>query len=174
MQIVKKLFSDAYLVKNKLQQDKRGKFIKFQKEIIIKNKKIKFNQFCYSFNDNKYTFRGIHYQKYPLQERKLVTCVKGEILDIVVDLNKNSKTYLKYKFIKLSQNNNYSLYLGKHYAHGFLTLTKNTSILYLINGTYDQKKQTGILWNDPSLKIKWPKKPKIISTRDKNFKKIMI
>ena len=172
MQIVKKLFSGVYLIKNKFQKDKRGKFIKFKYNFKIKKEKIKFNQFCYSFNKEKYTLRGIHFQKYPFQEKKLVTCVEGEILDIIVDLNKNSKTYLKYKFIKLNHKNMYSLFIGKAYAHGFLTLTKNVSILYQIDGQYKKAKQTGLLWNDPSLKIKWPKKPKVISLKDKQFKKL--
>ena len=75
MQIVKKLFSGVYLIKNKFQKDKRGKFIKFKYDFKIKKEKIKFNQFCYSFNKEKYTLRGIHFQKYPFQEKKLVTCV---------------------------------------------------------------------------------------------------
>lgn len=172
MKVIKKIFADVFLVKNEFQKDKRGQFIKFQNEFKIKNKKIKFNQFCYSSNKNKYTLRGIHFQKYPFQEKKLITCVEGKILDIIVDLDKKSKTYLNYKLINLSERNMFSLYVGRNYAHGFLTLSKNTSILYLINGTYIKTKQTGLLWNDPALKIKLPEKPKIISFRDKNFDKI--
>jgi dTDP-4-dehydrorhamnose 3,5-epimerase len=174
MEIIKKLFKDAYIIKNKFQNDKRGKFIKFKQEIKIRNKKIKFDQFCYSSNKNKYTLRGIHYQKHPDQEEKLITCVEGKILDIIVDLNKNSKTYLNHKFINLNQNNMYSLYIGKNYAHGFLTLSKNSIILYQIKGYYKKLKQDGILWNDPFLNIKWPKKPLVISNRDKKFKKIIL
>ncbi len=172
MKVIRKIFADVFLVKNEFQKDKRGQFIKFQNEFKIKNKKIKFNQFCYSSNKNKYTLRGIHFQKYPFQEKKLITCVEGKILDIIVDLDKKSKTYLNYKLINLSERNMFSLYVGRNYAHGFLTLSKNTSILYLINGTYIKTKQTGLLWNDPALKIKLPEKPKIISFRDKNFDKI--
>ena len=174
MKILKKIFSDVYLVTNKHIDDKRGRFIKFNQEIIIKNKKVKFNQFCYSSNIKKHTFRGIHFQKYPYQEKKLVTCVEGEILDIVVDLNKKSKTYLKYKFIKLDQNTMYSLYIGKNYAHGFLTLTDKAIILYQIKGHYFKKEQSGLLWDDPTLKIKWPIKPKLLSSRDKSFNKIAL
>ena len=174
MQIIKKLFLNAYLIKNKFQKDNRGSFIKFNQKIIIKNKQIKFDQFCYSENTYRNTLRGIHYQKYPFQEEKLITCVKGKILDVVVDLNKKSKTYLNYKFINLNESNMYSLYIGKDYAHGFLTISKNATILYQIKGPYKRFKQTGILWNDPLLKIKWPNKPHVISNRDKKFKKIII
>jgi len=174
MPILKKLFSDVYLIKNNFQNDKRGQFIKFNQEIKIKNQKIKFNQFCYSLNKKKYTLRGIHFQKFPSQERKLITCVHGKILDVVVDLDKKSKTYLKHKFINLNNNNMYSLYLGKNYAHGFLTLTDKTIILYQINAPYIKSKQSGLLWNDPLLNIKWPNKPKVISFRDMNFKKIKL
>jgi len=174
MQIIKKLFINAYLIKNKFQKDDRGSFIKFNQEIKIKNKKIKFDQFCYSVNKSRYTLRGIHYQRYPFQEEKLITCVEGKILDVIVDLNKKSKTYLNYKFINLNQSNMYSLYIGKDYAHGFLTISKNATILYQIKGPYKKFKQAGILWNDPLLNIKWPNKPRVISIRDKKFKKIII
>ena len=133
MKVIKKIFADVFLVKNEFQKDKRGQFIKFQNEFKIKNKKIKFNQFCYSSNKNKYTLRGIHFQKYPFQEKKLITCVEGKILDIIVDLDKKSKTYLNYKLINLSERNMFSLYVGRNYAHGFLTLSKNTSILFSSN-----------------------------------------
>ena len=172
MIISKKIFSDVYLIKNNFNNDKRGKFLKFNHEIIIKKKRIKFNQFCYSLNKKKNTFRGIHFQKYPYQEIKLVTCVEGKILDIIIDLNKKSKTYLKYKFVKLNQNKMHSLYIGKNYAHGFLTLTNKTTILYQISGPYIKSKQSGLLWSDPALKIKLPTKPKLISLRDKSFNKI--
>ena len=172
MPILKKLFSDAYLIKNNFQNDSRGKFIKFDHEIKIKNKKIQFNQFCYSENKKKHTFRGIHFQKYPFQEKKLITCVEGKILDVILDLDKKSKTYLKYRFIKLDENNTHSIYIGKNYAHGFLTLTDKATILYQISAPYIKSKQSGLLWNDPLLNIKWPTKPKVISYRDNNFKKI--
>jgi len=174
MQIVKKIFTNAYIIKNKFQKDDRGSFIKFKQEIKIKNKKIKFDQFCYSLNKDRYTLRGIHYQKYPFQEEKLITCVEGKILDIIIDVNKKSDTYLSHKFINLNQSNMLSLYIGKDYAHGFLTLSKNATILYQIKGIYKKFKQTGMLWNDPLLNIKWPKKPSVISARDKKFKKIIL
>jgi dTDP-4-dehydrorhamnose 3,5-epimerase len=172
MQIIQKLFSDAYLIKNNFQKDKRGKFIKFNHEIIVKKQKIKFNQFCYSSNEKKHTLRGIHFQKYPFQEKKLITCVEGKILDVIVDIDRKSQTYLKYKFINLNENNMHSIYVGKSYAHGFLTLTDKVKILYQIEAPYIKSKQSGLLWNDPFLNIKWPFKPKIISYKDSNFKKV--
>jgi dTDP-4-dehydrorhamnose 3,5-epimerase len=172
MKIIKKIFANVFLIKNNFQKDKRGKFIKFNSKIKIRNKDINFNQFCYSLNKNKLTLRGLHFQKKPFQEEKLITCVKGKILDVVMDINKYSKTYLQYKFINLNEKNMYSLYIGKDYAHGFLTLTKDTSVLYQIKGIYIRSKQSGLSWNDPSLKIKWPAKPRIISIKDKKFKNI--
>ena len=168
MEIIKKLFKDAYIIKNKFQSDKRGKFIKFKQEIKIRNKKIKFDQFCYSSNKNKYTLRGIHYQKHPDQEEKLITCVEGKILDIIVDLNKNSKTYLNHKFINLNQNNMYSLYIGKNYAHGFLTLEKENYIIYSCTKYRDGKNEIAIKFDDKNLNIKWPSNKPIISAKDKN------
>ena len=171
MKIIKRIFKDVFLIKNNYQKDKRGKFIKFNSEIKLK-KKTNFNQFCYSVNKKKFTLRGLHFQKKPFQEEKLITCVKGKILDIVLDINKNSKTYLKYKFVSLNDKNMHSLYIGKDYANGFLTLTNDATILYQIKGTYIKSKQSGYYWNDPLLKIKWPSKPKVLSTKDKKFKNI--
>lgn len=172
MKIIKEVLKDIFLIKNDFQKDNRGKFIKFNNNIILKNKKINFDQFCYSINKKKFTLRGLHYQKKPFQEEKLITCVKGTILDVVLDINPNSKYYLRYKFINLSDKYMYSLYVGKNYAHGFLTLTNDATILYQIKGKYIKTKQCGYLWNDPKLKIKWPTNPKIISLKDKKFKTI--
>lgn len=174
MKIIKKIFKDVFIIKNDFQLDERGKFIKFNAEIKIKNKKKKFNQFCYSLNKKKLTLRGLHFQKKPFQEEKLITCVKGKILDVVLDINKNSKTYLKHKFVDLNDTNMYSLYIGKNYAHGFLTLSNDTCVLYQINGAYIKQKQSGFHWNDPSLKIKWPTKPKVLSTKDNKFKNFIL
>jgi dTDP-4-dehydrorhamnose 3,5-epimerase len=91
---------------------------------------------------------------------------------VVVNVNKESLNYLKWSSFKLNDKNKYSLYIGKDYAHGFITLEDNSIISYQIIGKYISKQQEGLLWNDKRINIKWPHKPNIISTRDRNFKKI--
>ena len=160
-------FKDVFLIKNKEFKDERGSFLKLQNKII--NKKI-INYF--SFNKKKHTLRGLHFQKKPYQEVKIITCLKGSIFDVVVNVNKNSKNYLNWKSFLLTDKKKISLYVGKDYAHGFLTMDDNSIVSYQIIGNYSTKHQSGILWNDKKIKIHWPHIPKIISTRDKKFKKL--
>ena len=91
----------------------------------------------------------------------------GKILDVVVDLRKNSKTYGKYFAIKISQNSNFSLLIPEHFAHGFLCLSKNCGIYYKCTNYRDEKSETTIKWNDKTLKINWPIKKPILSKKDK-------
>jgi dTDP-4-dehydrorhamnose 3,5-epimerase len=153
------------LIKNNFTSDNRGFFLKIKK-------KNKLYQNCFSYNKKKGTIRGIHYQKYPNYEKKIISCIKGAIFDVIVDLRKNSKTYLQYKKFKLSEKDNYSLIVPKGFGHGFQTLEKNTIIYYQISGKFIKKKQTGVLWNDRKIKIKWPLPARCISKRDKKFKKL--
>jgi len=153
----------VFLIKNKYQNDKRGFFLKLKKN--------DFQNFqnCFSYNRKKFTIRGLHFQKYPSREIKIITCLKGSIFDVVVNINKKSKNYLKWYSFKLNEKNKHSLYVGKDYAHGFMTLEDNTIVSYQILGNYISKYQAGLLWSDSKIGIKWPHKPKIISNRDKNF-----
>jgi dTDP-4-dehydrorhamnose 3,5-epimerase len=169
MIIKKKLFKNVYLLSNKTFKDARGKFLKFDNVLDINKKKISFNQYCYSSNKNKFTLRGLHFQKYPYEEIKLITCIQGKIFDVVVDINKKSKTYLQWKCIELSENESLSLFIGKGYAHGFLTLKKNTVVLYNISGPYKGNFQRIVNWKDPKIGIIWPARPKLISKADKQI-----
>jgi len=165
MKIVKKILPKVFLFENKSTYDARGKFIK------IKNlKNFNYNQLCLSFNKKKGTLRGIHYQKKPLEEEKILTCVTGSVFEVIVNCNKKSSDYLKYKTIILNSNQKNSLYIGKGYASGFQTLEENTILMYNINGKFKKNLQTGILWNDPYINIKWPLRITKISRRDKKFK----
>jgi dTDP-4-dehydrorhamnose 3,5-epimerase len=164
MKIKKKLLPNVYLLKNRISNDNRGKFLKIKKKI-----KFKYNQLCFSFNKKKGTIRGLHYQKKPFSEKKIITCIQGSIFDVIVNCNSKSKNYLKYKTIVLKSNQNNSLYISENYAHGFQTLEDNTIVMYNIDGIFKKKLQSGILWNDPSLKIKWPIKLKVISKKDNKF-----
>ena len=163
-----KNLNKVHLIKNKISLDKRGKFLKINHKIKKQN-----IQYCFSFNKKKYTLRGLHFQKKPHQEIKIITCIKGSIFDVVVNINKKSKAYLKWKYFILDDKKQHSLFVGKDYAHGFLTLKNQTIVSYQILGKYFPKKQLGIIWNDKKINIKWPKKPRVISLRDRNFKKLI-
>lgn len=164
----KKINKQLYLIKNKIARDNRGEFVK-----INYDKKEGLIQYCYSFNKKKHTLRGLHYQKKPYSEKKIITCIKGAIFDVVVNINKRSINYLKWKSFNLNEKNKHSLFVGEDYAHGFLTLTDNTIVSYQILGKFYPKLQAGILWDDKKINVKWPKKPSLISVRDKNFKQLV-
>lgn len=162
---MKKKFSDIFLIKNKISKDKRGKFLKIEK----------INQFqsiqrCFSYNSEVGTIRGLHFQKPPYSEVKIITCITGSIFDVVVNINIKSKNYLKWKSFILDSKDNTSLYIGRDYAHGFQTLENNTIVMYEINQVYKPTLQSGLLWNDQTLSIKWPLPLNKISKRDKTFK----
>ena len=162
---MKKKKLDIFLIKNKINKDQRGKFLKINK--INKFQPI---QSCFSYNSKVGTIRGLHFQKPPYSEVKIITCITGSIFDVVVNINIKSKNYLKWKSFILNSKNNKSLYIGKDYAHGFQTLENDTILMYEIDQVYKPTLQSGYLWNDPNISIKWPLTPNKISKRDSTFK----
>lgn len=120
--------------------------------------------------ENKYklTLRGFHYQKAPFEEDKTLSCLKGSIHDIVVDLRSTSPTYLKWLAFELNEANRYSLYIPKGCTHAVLTLEDNTIVHYYSSQFYHPNSEAGIRYNDPLFNFKWPHQPEVISYKDKN------
>ena len=149
--------------------DERGFFeIKFCFNLFKKNSLItNFVQINHSYTKKKNTIRGMHFQKGKSAEVKVVTCLKGAIWDCVVDLRKNSKSFLKYHSQILSEKNSYSLYIPEGFAHGFQSITDDTHLIYLHSTFYNKKKECRISPLDSLLQIKWPNKVSIISNKDK-------
>ena len=112
---------------------------------------------------------SFHYQISKSSEKKLVTCIKGKIYDIVIDLRKKSKTYKKWISFELNSKTLKSIIIPKGCANAFLTLEKDTIVFYHTSNYYNFYNERGLRYNDPTLKFKWPNKIKIISTKDKNF-----
>ncbi len=162
MKIIKTKFKDLLIIKRPTHNDNRG----FLKELFEQKKfKQKFIFDYYSYS-KKNVIRGLHIQlKNP--QIKLITVISGKIFDVVLDCRLGSKTFGKYFTIYMSEKENISLYIPEGFAHGFCSLSNNT-ILYYKNSNYRNKNsETGIIWNDKNLKIKWPVKKPIISTKDK-------
>lgn len=174
MKIVKTKFKDTYLINHSKKIDKRGFFMRGICTKILKRKKIHFSikQTNYSYNKKKLTLRGFHFQTSPFSEKKIITCVKGKILLIIVNIDKKSKYYLKHLKFILLENLNQSVLISKNCATAFLTLEPETLVFYYMSSYFKKNKGKGIRYNDPKLKINWPKKPKIISSRDLNFKNL--
>jgi len=156
MKIIKKYFSNKVLViKNDVFNDNRGFFTevynkkKFKELGIIKE----FKQDNLSFSKKKFTFRGIHLQKKPFGQAKLVRVIKGKIIDFVVDLRKNSKTFGKYKKIFLSDSSFEMIYIPEEFGHGFLTLSNNTIINYKVSSFYSPLNEITINYKDKAINI---------------------
>lgn len=173
MNIISTKIEGVYLIKPKIFNDDRGSFFEsfnmkvFQKET---NQKINFVQDNQSVS-SKNILRGLHFQKPPHAQAKLVRVIKGCVLDVVVDLRKKSKTYGKYILEELSEYNNHQLYLPKGMAHGFLTLEDNTIFTYKCSEFYCKEAEDSIIWNDSSIGIKWPDIIPLLSKKDLNAKK---
>ena len=171
MKLIKTKIKDLVLVKTNIYKDNRGFFKEVEKNKILK-KKFVFD--CFSFS-KKNTLRGLHLQTKKSQA-KIITVVQGKILDVVVDLRKNSKTFGKHFTIEISENSDYSLFIPENFAHGFLCLSKKCGVYYKCSNYRDQKSEKTIKWNDKNLKIKWPVKNPILSKKDKmglEFKKFI-
>ena len=161
--------SDVILVEPRIFPDGRGFFMESYKESeFIKNEiNTKFVQDNYS-HSSKGVLRGLHYQKDPKAQAKLVMVIKGEIFDVAVDLRKNSSTYGKWVGEILSEQNHRLLYVPEGFAHGFCVLSEKVDVIYKVNNEYSLENDRGILWNDPEVGINWPIENPIISEKDTN------
>jgi dTDP-4-dehydrorhamnose 3,5-epimerase len=162
MKILKTQFKDLLVIKNENYIDSRGYF----REILVEKKIKKRFPFNVVSVSKKNVIRGLHYQKKNSQG-KFVSVIKGEILDVVVDLRKKSKTFGKHYKIILSEKNCISVYVPKGFAHGFAGLDKTNIVLYSCTQYRNKNSEHGILWNDKFLKIKWNIKKPILSEKDK-------
>ena len=115
--------------------------------------------------------RGLHFQKPPLAQAKLVRCLKGEILDVALDLRKKSRTYGLFETTLLSDKNKNKLFIPKGFAHGFIVLSESAIVSYKVDNYYDPNYESGVLWNDTDLNIDWKIKADevILSEKDKNL-----
>ena len=165
MKIIKTKFKDLLIVKQKKNLDFRGSLREtFNKKIL--NKKFIF-EYCTTSKAN--ALRGFHFQ-YKFQQAKYVSVLKGKILDYVIDLRKNSKTFGKTFKIILSEKNCLSLYIPEGFAHAYYSYEKFNIIYYKLTNYYKPKYEDGINLLDKNLKINWPKKKLNISKKDKKLK----
>ena len=162
MNIIKTKFKDLIVINSKNFYDDRGYFREILIEKIIK-KKFVFNVMSKS---KKNVLRGLHMQKKNPQG-KYISVIKGGILDVVVDCRKNSKTFGKHYKIIISEKNAKSIYVPPGFIHGFVGLKKENIVLYSCTNYRHKKSECGIMWNDPAVRIKWPIKRPILSTKDK-------
>ena len=167
MKIYKTQIKGLLVVKQKNNIDKRGSLRETYNKKLL-NKKFVFE---YCTTSKKNILRGFHFQT-RFQQSKYVNVLKGKILDVVVDLRKNSQTFGKSFKIILSQKNATSLFIPRGFAHAYFSYDAENIIYYKLDNFYKPKFENGIIFDDKQLKIKWPKKKAIISEKDKKLKSL--
>jgi len=162
----------VYIIEPELKKDKRGYFFRAFCKKELKDRGITFDvaQANRSFTKKKGTIRGLHSQKTPYQEDKILQCLSGEVYGVVLDIRKKSPNFGKWISIKLSEKNKKMLLVPKGCAVGIQTLTNNCELLYYVSEYYTPQKERGIRWDDPFFKIKWPIKKVFLSEKDKSWK----
>lgn len=152
-------------------EDSRGFFARSwcEQEFEQQGLKSRMVQGSISYNKKKGTLRGMHYQKPPSMEAKLIRCTLGAIFDVIIDLRPNSATLLKHFSITLSAENRRSLYVPPGFAHGFQTLRDDTEVNYLMSDFYQSEFSRGVRWNDPVFGIEWPDDERTIIERDNSY-----
>ena len=155
MKINKTFIEDLLIIEPQLFKDERGFFYEsYNKNNLDKVVNVNFVQDNES-KSNKGVIRGLHFQKPPYAQTKLIRCISGCILDVVVDLRTNSNTYGKSFSIELSSENNKQLLIPKGFAHGFQVLSNEAIVNYKVDEHYNSDSDSGIIWNDKDLLIDW-------------------
>ncbi len=157
MKLVNTGFKDLLIIENTMFSDNRGEFTEIFKKKLIE-KKIGYKlDFCQSnhVESNYMSLRGLHYQEHPFEQSKLISVNSGKIMDIAVDIRKDSETYGKYFSFVLSGDNRKALFIPKGFAHGYLTISDKASVNYLVDNYYNKNAERGISYKDKFLKIDW-------------------
>jgi dTDP-4-dehydrorhamnose 3,5-epimerase len=157
-----------YLIDLEIKKDERGFFARYfcEKEFLKQGLNTKWVQANNSVSKEVGTLRGLHYQREPNAEVKLVRCLKGAIWDVVVDLRDRSETFGKWFGAKLSDENRTMMYVPKGFAHGFVSLEPNSEILYMVSNFYSSDSEGTLIWSDKKVGINWSINPKVISSKD--------
>ena len=169
MKFIETKISDLIIIEPTVFGDSRGYFLecynqkKFE-EIVGKTSFVQDNE----SKSYKGVLRGLHFQKPPFEQAKLVRCIEGEVLDVAVDIRKNSKTYGKHVAVLLSGENKRQLFVPRGFAHGFLVLSETATFAYKVDNIYAPDHDAGIRWNDKELNIQWGMKDSefLISEKD--------
>ncbi len=170
MELEKTKLDGVFIIKPAIFQDNRGWFSETYSLDSLKKRGIEvfFVQDNHSFSAFKNTLRGLHLQKHPRSQTKLVRCTRGKVFDVAVDLRKNSPTYKEWLGVYLSEKNKDQILIPKGFAHGFLTLTEGTEVQYKVDEHYSPDLERTIKYDDPDLGISWGVENPILSEKDKN------
>lgn len=158
----------AYLIDVEPHADERGFFARTFccDEFAAQGLRSSFVQCNVSFNARKGTLRGMHFQEKPYEEAKLVSCTRGAVYDVILDLRRESSTFRTWAAFELTADNRRMLYIPEGLAHGFQSLEDNTDVSYLMSQMYRPGFERGARWDDPAFAIRWPLADPIVSKRD--------
>jgi dTDP-4-dehydrorhamnose 3,5-epimerase len=160
--------SGAFIVAPERREDQRGYFARTfcRDEFADHGLVADYVQCNTSFNAYRGTLRGMHFQRPPHEETKLVRCTRGAVQDVLLDLRPGAATFCRWQAIELTEDNGLAVYIPGGFAHGFQTLTDNAEVFYQMAERYHPGSAAGIRWNDPAFAIDWPIRPPILSGRD--------
>lgn len=170
MEIKERKLKGVFEIKLKPIMDSRGFFMRaydlneLDKFDLHKN----WVQENHSRSEGKGIIRGLHFQLPPFSETKMVRCINGGILDVFVDLRKDSETFGQWECVELSAENKKIIFIPRGFAHGFYTLTDISEVVYKVDNFYSKENERGLLWNDSEINIEWPINNPILSEKDKN------
>ena len=161
----------AYIIDLDRREDNRGFFARTwaQEEFEAHGLNSRVVQANLSYNHTRGTIRGMHYQRAPYAETKLVRCVQGAIYDVIIDLRPESATYKRWIGVELTAQNRRALFIPEGFAHGFQTLADNSDVTYQVSEFYTPGAEGGIRYNDPAFEIQWPLEVTVISEKDKQW-----
>lgn len=168
MDFIQTKLKDAWLIKPKVFYDERGFFLEsfLKKSFEERSIPSDFVQDNHSRSLKAGVLRGMHFQKSPRAQAKLVRVVRGAIFDVIVDLRRDSETFGKWEGFDLTEKNFMMLYVPRGFAHGFCALEPSTDVLYKIDNYYFAEYESGIIWKDSVLAIRWPVDDPILSEKD--------
>jgi dTDP-4-dehydrorhamnose 3,5-epimerase len=168
MKVREARIAGARLIEIEPAQDERGFFARIwcRRELAAHGLDVEVAQESISYNARRATLRGLHFQRAPHEETKIVRCTRGATFDVIVDLRRSSPTYLRWEGVELTAENRYALYVPKGCAHGFQTLSDDTEVLYQISSFFTPEAASGYRYDDPAFGIAWPLAVAVISARD--------
>lgn len=171
MKLNKTTLVDVYLIEFAPKEDERGSFTRVfcQNELDAQGVAFNVAQSNLSINKYKGILRGMHFQKSPKAEDRIVQCIKGKIYDVALDLRPGSPTYGKSFTAELSESSPQAMYIPKGCAHGFQILADDSRVLYFMSEFYSPENYSGVRWDDPRFNIDWPIKKPILSVQDQNW-----
>ncbi len=171
MKFIETSLKGAYILELELIKDNRGFFARYFCEEEFKKHGLNpdISQISIAVNEKKGTLRGMHFQKKPHEEAKIVRCIRGSIYDVIIDLRKDSPTFKKWFSTEIKEHDYKMIYLPEGFAHGYMTLEDNTEVTYHMSKAFHVESYVGVRWDDPAFNIKWPTTNPIISDKDKNY-----